>query len=91
MEYYKIPKIGIYGILHYAIENINKNQIFFRNSLWGYINKGCASTVPRSSQKILGIKIQFRSKTCEATISRYVPFFTKYTDIGELEKKLPKK
>jgi hypothetical protein len=80
-----------YGILDYTMNNINKNQILFRNSLWGYINKGCTSAALRSSQKILGIKIQVRSKTHEANISRYVPFFIKYTAIGELEKKLPKK
>ena len=47
--------------------------------------------VPRSSQKILGIKIQVQSKTRKATISGYVPFFIRYTAIGELEKKLSKK
>jgi len=39
----------------------------------------------------LGIKIQVRSKTHEAIISLYVPFFIKYNAFGELGKKLPKK
>lgn len=49
------------------------------------------STVPRSSQKILGSKIQVRSKIYGTTISGYVTFFIKYTAFGELERKLPKK